>query len=158
MGHVTYTNLKCILRNSTILAFQNCYIKAVNRTHKYIAIHINNYSRDVFNVSMNIKVLRFNHGYKPFFFDITFDACKYMKTQNDPIVNLFFNSFKHASNLNHTCPFNHDIIVDKLWTGNHEVDFLKYLPVPNGDYMLPFTVYSNNLELLTIQVFVHLTT
>ncbi|XP_060656362.1 uncharacterized protein LOC132791454 isoform X1 [Drosophila nasuta] len=106
MGHVTYTNLKCILRNSTVLAFQHCYIKAVNRTHKYIAIHINNFSRDVLNVSMNIKVLRFNHGYKPFFFDITFDACKYMKTQNDPIVNLFFNSFKHAANLNHTCPFN----------------------------------------------------
>ncbi|KAH8408421.1 hypothetical protein KR215_005313, partial [Drosophila sulfurigaster] len=156
--HVTFTNLKCGYKNKSIGQFHHCHIKAVNRTHKYVSLYGRHNMRNINNATMNIKVLRFNHGYKPFFFDITFDACKYMKTQNDPIVNLFFNSFKHASNLNHTCPFNHDIIVDKLWTGNHEVDFLKYLPVPNGDYMLPFTVYSNNLELITIQVFVHLTT
>jgi len=35
--------------------------------------------------------------------------------------------------------FKHDIIVDHLWTGNIESDFLKYIPMINGDY----AVYSN---------------
>ncbi|XP_051859565.1 uncharacterized protein LOC117566740 [Drosophila albomicans] len=114
--------------------------------------------RNINNATVNIKLMRDNHGYKPYFFNLTFDGCNYMKNQKSPFINLFYKPLKETSSFNHSCPYGHDIIVDKLWTGNHEADFLKYLPVPNGDYMLPFTVYSNNLELLTIQVFVHLTT
>ncbi|KAH8365894.1 hypothetical protein KR093_007004, partial [Drosophila rubida] len=104
----------------------------------------------------NIKVLRFNHGYKPFFFNITFDACQYMKNQRDPIVSLFLKPLRIFSNLNHTCPFDHDIILEKLFTGNLEADFLKYLPVPTGDYIIAFTVYNYNYEVLSVQTYVHL--
>ncbi|XP_051859562.1 uncharacterized protein LOC127565416 [Drosophila albomicans] len=156
MGHVTFTNLKCFTRNSTIAKFQHCQIKAVNRTHKYIAVRINNYTKNLYNFTLNIKSLRFDNGYKPFFFDVTFDACKYLKDPKHAIVNMFFKSLRTSSNLNHSCPYNHDIIVDKLWTGNLEDDFLKYLPIPIGEYNLIFTLFIHNYELFSIHVFMHL--
>ncbi|KAH8365897.1 hypothetical protein KR093_007003, partial [Drosophila rubida] len=178
-GHVTFTNLKCLSGNNTLIDFKHCYIKAVNRTHKYISIHINNYVQGVRNITMNIKVLRFSNGYKPFYIDVTFDTCKYLKKQRNPLVNLIFKAIQPATNLNHSCPYNvcgkstctitfliiiyvtsviqHDLIMDKFWTGNHEVELLKYLPVPNGDYVLIVTLYIYNSELLTVHTYLHLT-
>lgn len=48
--------------------------------------------------------MRNDHGYKPFFVDTTFDACKYLLNQRNPIVNIFYNPIKVYSNMNHTCP------------------------------------------------------
>ncbi|KAH8365896.1 hypothetical protein KR093_007002, partial [Drosophila rubida] len=181
LGHVTFTNLKCLSKNKTLIAFQQCQIKAVNRTHKYISVHINNFSRNIFNFSVsmrsilsmslflffrfvflslmqiNIKALRFDHGYKPFFFDITFDACKYLKDPKNAMVNLFFKAVRQASNLNHSCPYNHDIIVDKLWTGNLEDEFLNYLPIPVGEYCIIFSTFAFKMEYMSVHVFLHLT-
>ncbi|KAH8301932.1 hypothetical protein KR044_000961, partial [Drosophila immigrans] len=156
VAHVTFTNLKCIPLNETYGKFEVCRIKAVNRTHKYLSLH-ETFNVILYNLKMNIKVLRFNHGYKPFFFDLTFDACKYLKNQNDRIINLFFNTFKKRSNLNHTCPYNHDLIVDKFWTGNHEAKFHKYIPIPNGDYVFIATLYIYNYELLAVYTYLKLT-
>ncbi|XP_060656365.1 uncharacterized protein LOC132791456 isoform X2 [Drosophila nasuta] len=102
MAHVTFTNLKCISSNLSLAEFQHCRIKAVNRTHKYITIHLQN----------------------------------------------------HMKNINSAM---HDIIVDKLWTGNHEIDFLKYLPVPNGEYVLIFTASISNYELISVHTFLQVT-
>ncbi|KAH8408241.1 hypothetical protein KR215_000949 [Drosophila sulfurigaster] len=157
MGHVMFTNLKCVSYNKTIVDFQSCEIKAFNRTHKYMNIHVRNINmKNVTNAIVNMKLLRFNNGYKPFLFNVTFDVCKFLKNQNHPIVNLIFKPIKSYTNLNHSCPYNHDIIVDKLWTGNLEDDFLKYLPIPIGEYNLIFTLFTHSYELLSIHVFMHL--
>ncbi|XP_051859563.1 uncharacterized protein LOC127565417 [Drosophila albomicans] len=158
MGHVMFTNLKCVTHNKTIVEFQSCEIKAFNRTHKYINIHAKNINgKNVTNAIVNMKLLRFNNGYKPFLVNVTFDVCKFLKNQNHPIVNLIFKPIKSYTNLNHSCPYNDDIIVDKFWTGNHDVEFLKYLPIPNGDYILAITLYVNNTELISTYTYVRLT-
>ncbi|XP_051859433.1 uncharacterized protein LOC117566739 [Drosophila albomicans] len=88
--------------------------------------------------------MRFDNGYKPFFIDITYDLCKFLKDPQNVIVMAFYNTFKERSNMNHTCPYDHDIIVDKVWTGNLEQGFARFLPTPNGDFAIFLTFYTNN--------------
>jgi len=59
---------------------------------------------------MNLKLLRNDHGYKPFFFDLTFDVCKFLKNQKNAVVSLFYKPLKAASNINHTCPYDVSIV------------------------------------------------
>lgn len=54
---------------------------------------------------MRIQMMRNDHGYKPFFINITFDACKYLLNLRHPVVNLFYTTLKQHSNMNHTCPY-----------------------------------------------------
>ncbi|XP_017080082.1 uncharacterized protein LOC108113888 [Drosophila eugracilis] len=132
---VMFTNLKCGIMDRKFASFKKCYIKAVNRTHKYIDVHVNLYQTPIDNVTVHAKLMRHdNHGYKPFFIDVTFDGCKFLKNQRQPIVKMLYEMYKNSSNVNHTCPYDHDIILDHLWTGNIEMDIAKYIPMLNGDY------------------------
>ncbi|KAH8295643.1 hypothetical protein KR018_001056, partial [Drosophila ironensis] len=155
--HLTFTNLKCGAIDKQFAEIKECYIKAVNRSHKYVNIHAKLLQIPVTNVTINLKVMRYDHGYKPFFVDITFDACRFLKNQKNPIVKVFYNIYKNSSNINHTCPFNHDFIVDHLWTGNIETDVTKYLPVISGDYSLDTKWYSGNVARAFCNVYVRIT-
>jgi len=122
---MTFTNLKCGTKDIRFTNFEKCYIKAVNRTHKYIDLHANLYQLPVDNVTVSlekryrktctlnflrlqvrVKLMRLDHGYKPFFVDITIDGCRFLKHQGNPILKLLYNTYKNSTNLNHTCPVN----------------------------------------------------
>lgn len=53
VAHVTFTNLKCNFTDRQIGNFQHCHIKAVNRTHKYVSVHANIYTKPLNNVSVS---------------------------------------------------------------------------------------------------------
>ncbi|XP_034127291.1 uncharacterized protein LOC117583197 [Drosophila guanche] len=77
------------------------------------------------------------NGYKPFLYNVTFDACKFLANVNsNPVINFFHESFTSFYNVNHTCPYNHDIIMEKLPIDfvNHRMS--KVLPFPEGDYLV----------------------
>nr|NP_001027131.1 uncharacterized protein Dmel_CG33688 [Drosophila melanogaster]AAZ66063.1 uncharacterized protein Dmel_CG33688 [Drosophila melanogaster] len=134
-NHVTFTNLKCGIRGEKIYYFEKCFIKAVNRTHKYIDIYVNLHQQVVNNVTV-IKLMRHNNGYKPFFVDVTIDVCKFLKDPRQSIIKKLYDIYKNNSNINHTCPYKDVVIVHHLWTGNLESDFMKYLPLIDGDYAI----------------------
>jgi len=52
---VTFTNLKCGTKDRKFATFEKCYIKAVNRTHKYIDIHVNLLKVPVNNITEKRK-------------------------------------------------------------------------------------------------------
>ncbi|EDW17449.2 uncharacterized protein Dmoj_GI12638 [Drosophila mojavensis] len=139
-AHVAFTNLKCNFIDKSYGDFQYCYIKAVNRTHKYINIYAKMVPQALNNISVNIQLLRKSNGYKPFFMPKTFDACKFLRKPSNPLLIAYYNTIKDHSNINHTCPYDHDIIVDKLYTGNQDLAFTRYLPIPHGDYAITHTL------------------
>ncbi|KAH8379478.1 hypothetical protein KR009_005148, partial [Drosophila setifemur] len=155
--HVTFTNLKCGSTDNRFAEFQKCRIKAVNRTHKYVDIYVRLHKVPVHNVAINLKLMRYDHGYKPFFIDLTFDACKFLKNQRNPVIIPFYEIYKNSSNMNHTCPYEHDLVVDRLWTGNLEMGFSKFLPMINGDYAVYSEWFNNNISRGFINVFLRLT-
>ncbi|KAH8365895.1 hypothetical protein KR093_007005 [Drosophila rubida] len=153
VAHVTFTNLKCTFSNESYGEFKVCHIKAVNRTHKYISVY-QTLNIVIDNVIGNLKVMRFDNGYKPYFIDVTIDICKFLKYPKNPIAIVFYKIFKKDSNMNHTCPYDHDIIVDKVWTGNLESDLGRYLPIPNGDYAIYATFYHDSIEFNTVNIYI----
>ncbi|KRF99248.1 uncharacterized protein Dwil_GK28067 [Drosophila willistoni] len=134
LAFVTFTNLKCINSDKNFCEFSKCNIKAVNRTHKYLELHAVIHQVPVNNITIRLKTMHFNNGYKPFFIDVTFDACNFLKNPKNIFVKAFYDVFKKTSNMNHTCPYNHDLIVDKLYTGNLETDLLGIIPAASGRY------------------------
>ncbi|KAH8283330.1 hypothetical protein KR054_007181, partial [Drosophila jambulina] len=147
LSHITFTNLKCGTADTGFCDFQKCYIKAVNRSHKYIDVHVNLKKIPVDNITVSLMILmRYNNGYKPFFVNITFDACKFLRNPNkNPIVKMFYYAYVNRSNINHTCPYDHDLIIDHFWTGNWEGDFGKYIPTLNGDYGVFINIFKNKI-------------
>ncbi|KRK05240.1 LOW QUALITY PROTEIN: uncharacterized protein Dyak_GE28327 [Drosophila yakuba] len=134
-NHVTFTNLKCETRDEKFCNFQKCFIKAVNRTLKYIDIRVILYQK-ANNVTTKKKLMRHNHNlyHKPFFLDITFDVCKILKNPQQSVVKNMYEIYKNSSNINHTCQYENDIIVDHVWTGKLESDIVKYIFMIDGDY------------------------
>nr|NP_001027130.2 uncharacterized protein Dmel_CG33687 [Drosophila melanogaster]AAZ66062.2 uncharacterized protein Dmel_CG33687 [Drosophila melanogaster] len=155
-SHLSFTNLKCEMIDRTFGNFEMCRIKAVNRTHKYIDINLKLYILPINNIMIKLDSKRYTNGYRPFFMSLTFDFCKYLKNPNQRsmiFLKEIHSTFINASNLNHTCPYNNDITVNKFWTGNLERAFLRYLPVPNGDYAIFSTWYSSNVPRLLVNTF-----
>lgn len=52
-----------------------------------------------------IPYKRFN-GYRPFMYNVSIDACKFLKNPASNLVAKFYYEFlKSYSNINHTCPY-----------------------------------------------------
>ncbi|EDV49754.2 uncharacterized protein Dere_GG17354 [Drosophila erecta] len=130
-----FTNLQCTSTDKTFADFEFCYIRSANRSYKYITLKVNLFKTPVTKFN-GILYKRFS-GYRPFMFNITVDACRFLKNpESNPVGKYFYEFFNSYSNLNHSCPFDHDLFVDKIPTDfvNHRVT--KILPFPEGDYQL----------------------
>ncbi|KAH8382478.1 hypothetical protein KR009_003723, partial [Drosophila setifemur] len=132
-----FTNVKCTSLDTKFTEFEYCLIKSINRTYKYVSLKTILFQKPVTKVKLNFALYKRFNGYKPFLYNITIDCCRFLNnTSAHPIANFFYGFMKDYSNMNHTCPFNHDLIMEKISVGhlNHQVT--KVLPFPNGDYML----------------------
>ncbi|XP_054085912.1 uncharacterized protein LOC105214843 [Zeugodacus cucurbitae] len=103
---VDFYNTECTVTDRSYVYFDTCRIKAVNRTYKYFSMCAKFPRRQaVHNISMAFALLRKANGYKPFLYNFTVDACKYMKKRNNPVINYFHSWFEKYSTINRTCPY-----------------------------------------------------
>ncbi|XP_037711816.1 uncharacterized protein LOC119548570 [Drosophila subpulchrella] len=113
-----------------------CFLKSKNRTYKYLTLRTKFHQLPINDLSVRVEVLQKLSGYKPFLYNFTADACQFLNGRRNPLVRFFYDMFASYSNANHSCPYNHDVLVEKL-----PISFLKYrttvvLPVPEGDYQV----------------------
>ncbi|XP_016958186.1 uncharacterized protein LOC108030080 [Drosophila biarmipes] len=150
---VEFKNIKCEAVDKEFCTFEYCHMKSVNRTYKYISLRAKLFKLPVTNAKVNGALYQRLNGYKPFLYNITVDCCLFLKNQkSNPVASFFYDSFKGFSNLNHSCPYNHDIVLDKLTAEsvNHRVTNI--LPFPEGEYMLNFNwmVYGSSRAVFKI--------
>ncbi|XP_017126643.1 uncharacterized protein LOC108145618 [Drosophila elegans] len=134
---VELTNVQCESLDKNFCDFEYCYIKSVNRTFKYLSGKLKFFQIPITTVKINIGVYKRLNGYKPFLYNITIDGCKFLKTpSSNPVASFIYDFIKDVSNVNHSCPYNHDLVVDKMNVQhiNHQVTAV--LPVPKGSYMV----------------------
>ncbi|XP_032572102.1 uncharacterized protein LOC6609340 [Drosophila sechellia] len=152
-----FKNIKCESVDKEFSEFEYCYLKSVNRTYKYISVKIKLLQLPITNVKVNGALYQRLNGYKPFLYNITVDCCKFLKNQKySPIASFLFDTFKGFSNINHSCPFNHDIILDKLTAESVYHRFTNILPFPEGDYMLQLNWFTSGINRGIFKVFVSL--
>ncbi|XP_017036073.1 uncharacterized protein [Drosophila kikkawai] len=132
-----FTNIKCETFSPTFNDFEYCFLKSVNRTYKYASLRARLHQVPITKIKVHFVLYQRLNGYKPFLYNMTVDACKFLKNRKRyPVVKFFYEIVEAYSNINHTCPYSHDVIFDKLPANfvNHRLTDI--LPVPKGDYML----------------------
>ncbi|XP_020811039.1 uncharacterized protein LOC110186269 [Drosophila serrata] len=135
-----FTNLKCSTFDEQFSDFEYCYIKSVNRSYKYISINL-------------ILFKRFN-GYRPFMYNITADACRFLRGLNlNPALKYFYRFVELYSNMNHTCPFDHDVQFEKIPADFVNDYMTRVLPFPHGDYMLEVSWIAYDIKRATTQFY-----
>ncbi|KAH8333383.1 hypothetical protein KR067_013106, partial [Drosophila pandora] len=132
-----FTNVKCNATDPTFGNFRYCYIKAINRTYKYVSIRYYSTQVPYTNITVKLGLYKRFNGYKPFLYNITINACKFLKSPKTyPVLKFFFDIIYPASNFHHPCPYDHDIILDKLTIATVNHYFTNILPFSEGDYMI----------------------
>uniref|UniRef100_A0A1I8MIV3 Uncharacterized protein n=1 Tax=Musca domestica TaxID=7370 RepID=A0A1I8MIV3_MUSDO len=100
---------------------------------------------------VNLSFYKKLNGYRPFLYNITHDFCWFMENRKRiMLAKIILDLFLKESNINHTCPFDHNIIVDNVIL--HESQF-KLLPFPRGDYMMQVKVAAYNDWKATVKMY-----
>nr|XP_017105775.2 uncharacterized protein LOC108131415 [Drosophila bipectinata] len=136
-----FTNIQCISYNDSYCLIEKCKLNLLGRGRVGAQFYLKMLILPADNVWINWSIFRRYNGYQPFLYNISTDFCQLMKNVNKlSFESLVINAIMTKSNLNHTCPYNHDIILDNLEFSD---DFLKKLPLPQGDYkiQLRFATY-----------------
>ncbi|XP_030386619.1 uncharacterized protein LOC115633303 [Scaptodrosophila lebanonensis] len=134
LGEFQFTNIKCNSRDEDFVKFEYCFIKSVNRTYKYMSLGVKLLQTPVTNAKVNYALLKRGNGYKPFLYNMSVDACSYLRRPFNPVNQYFYGLFKGYTNINHTCPYDHDLIVEKLPMNHLDNELTTVLPMPKGDY------------------------
>ncbi|XP_054734467.1 uncharacterized protein LOC129241942 [Anastrepha obliqua] len=152
---VEFSNTECIVTDRSYIYFETCRIKAINRTYKYFSMRAKFPRHEpVHNISMTFALLRKANGYKPFLYNFTVDACKYIKKRNNPVIKYFHSWFEKYSTINRTCPYGpQDEIVDKLPISYINHVATEILPLPNGEYVFHTSWFFYQTKVAIVKLF-----
>ncbi|XP_075150328.1 uncharacterized protein LOC142224443 [Haematobia irritans] len=152
--NVRFTNLKCESYRPDFARFLTCRLKVVRRG--IISLHVNAklLQPPVTNITLNLSLQKKLSGYRPFLYNTTFDFCKFMLNRKEKtFAMLVFGVLGKYSNINHTCPYMENVIVDNFTI--YENSF-KRLPLPIGEYMFQFKFGAYNDWKGVVQAFVEI--
>ncbi|XP_065362089.1 uncharacterized protein LOC135955658 [Calliphora vicina] len=141
---VKFTKFVCFAFDKPFADIPKCYLKALARDTVGLDLHVRLHQVPVNNVSFNAAFLvkGSTQNYRPFLYNSTLDFCKFIKNSNRyPFWKIIYYIIKPASNINHTCPYNHDIIVKNLTLDS---SMFKMIPFPSGDYLVILRVAAYN--------------
>ncbi|KAH8380225.1 hypothetical protein KR009_009570 [Drosophila setifemur] len=148
---VRIQNATCESLNTSYVDFTQCEIKVLKKgvTAFYMVAKL--HQLPVNSVEINMCLYKKYSVYRPFLFNQTVDYCSYMQNpQAHPMIYSMHQTIFPYSNMNHSCPYDHDLIIDGFI--NHENDF-KSMPLPNGDYMVKTGVRTYNVLRGILKVF-----
>ncbi|XP_030376298.1 uncharacterized protein LOC115625399, partial [Scaptodrosophila lebanonensis] len=77
-----------------------------------------------------------NGGYHPFLYNFTINSCKFLEKPKNSLKKYFYDLFASYSNINHSCPYDHDVLVNELPMSFLNSKVTGYLPFTKGDYVL----------------------
>ncbi|XP_030371992.1 uncharacterized protein LOC115622235 [Scaptodrosophila lebanonensis] len=129
-GKLEFTNIKCEVIDKKFCVFQHCFLKSVNRTYKYFSVHVHFLQPPVHSGSVNFVLYKRSNGLRPFLFNYTMDVCKFLDNRTNPASQYFYSLVKDYTNVNHTCPYDHDVV--NWWNKKLTIS----MPVPTGRYLL----------------------
>ncbi|XP_018783251.1 PREDICTED: uncharacterized protein LOC108965356 [Bactrocera latifrons] len=137
-----FTNIDCKAFDKSFADFNSCRLHVPKRGEIALSLHVQLLQIPVNNVSVNLSFFKKASGYRPFLYNVTVDFCDFMANKKRyPILNICHGVILKDSNINHTCPYNHDIIVKNLVLRD---DMFGRMPVPEGDYMFKLMVGAYN--------------
>ncbi|XP_016990156.1 uncharacterized protein LOC108052296 [Drosophila rhopaloa] len=141
----------CESSNTSISEFTRCEMKIVRRGVAAFFMVWKLYKVPIDNVEINVALYKKSNGYRPFLFNQTLDYCYYMRNPKaHPLIYTMHKVFLPSSNMNHSCPYDHDLIINNFVYNKND---LKDLPVPNGDYMIKVQVATDKEYRVFVRIY-----
>ncbi|XP_017002782.2 uncharacterized protein [Drosophila takahashii] len=155
-SRVEFSNIKCTSHDLEFVAYEACYLKSVNRTYKYATVKSRLLKLPITNAIINIALFQRLNGYKPFLYNVSVDACRFLKTKrSNPVITYLLNLFvRHSNLLNTTCPYKPYINVEKLTASFLNNQMTNVLQFPEGDYLFESKWFNNKTHRSTVNVYV----
>ncbi|XP_058986209.1 uncharacterized protein LOC131806263 [Musca domestica] len=139
---VRFTNLKCETIHPDFVSYEVCSLRVITRGVIGLSIYAKMWQLPVNNISINLSLFKKLNGYRPFLYNFSVDMCKFFKNPKKyPFVQLYHRIIVNESNINHTCPYNHDLIVKDVFLDESK---FKNLPLPRGEYRFDLKVSAYN--------------
>ncbi|XP_023171145.1 uncharacterized protein LOC111599673 [Drosophila hydei] len=145
--------MKCKVLNRTRIDIKECSLKDMSGGILSANIQLKVHQPPDPNWMVTFGVWKDMGGYKPFFYNVSFDFCGFLKNPNRlQIYYLFHKAILPFSNLNQSCPFLHDIVVkdfvlaDKMFTT---------IPIPKGRYMYNLLLASNSFKAIDLRFYIY---
>ncbi|XP_037717789.1 uncharacterized protein LOC119552082 [Drosophila subpulchrella] len=158
MSGFEMTNIICTSLDESYASFEYCYLKSVNRTHKYASLKAKLHKGPVYKIKVNFAIYQRLNGYKPFLYNVTVDGCKFVLNQkSSPVTSFIFNLFAPYSNMNHSCPYDNDIIVEKVPYSYLNSQLSTVLPFPKSSYAFCSDWYGDAIKRASVNVYGTLT-
>ncbi|XP_017133546.1 uncharacterized protein LOC108150093 [Drosophila elegans] len=150
-GEFQLKNVICESFDTSISDFSRCEMKVVSRGVAAFFMVWKLYKIPIDNVGINVSLYKKSNGYRPYLFNQTLDFCYYMRNPRaHPLIYMMHNVFLSTSNMNHSCPYNHDLIINNFIYKQND---LKDLPIPNGDYMIQVNVATDKAYRVSIKIY-----
>ncbi|BFG04185.1 uncharacterized protein DMAD_03210 [Drosophila madeirensis] len=136
-----FTNLKCESYDESFAKFSSCKLNLLGRGRAGVNIRLEMFQLPITNVWMNWSMDRRYNGWRPLLYNVSKDV------NSLSFEGLVINAIMTRSNVNHTCPYNHEVILDNL---EFTDDFLRNLPLPQGDYKIQLRFATNKVWKLSV--------
>uniref|UniRef100_B3P5R8 GG11605 n=1 Tax=Drosophila erecta TaxID=7220 RepID=B3P5R8_DROER len=143
-----HTNMKCEVHDESFVEVKQCRLKVLGRGIIGANVYLKLKVMPVKTVNVNFSVWKKLSGYHPYLFNTTVDVCHILKHPNPSNVFFYFyRALKPYFNANHSCPFNHDIILKNFVLDDK---MFSLFPIPMGNYMFAIKIMANEALRLTI--------
>ncbi|XP_062133909.1 uncharacterized protein LOC133844093 [Drosophila sulfurigaster albostrigata] len=144
-----FTNAVCESYNKSWVVINNCRLRAINRNKTVLNINIT-FLHPCNDIFVAVQLFKRANGYKPWLFKATVDACQFTRKSYNPTIILIYSLFKEFSNINHTCPYMGDQIIQGFYL---RPEILR-LPYPTGEYLLEMHwILDNKTTFITNEYF-----
>ncbi|XP_028900330.1 uncharacterized protein LOC105218700 [Zeugodacus cucurbitae] len=128
------TNVKCLSPNESFAKFHTCRLKAVRRNINELSIYVKLLQLPIDNVKIFLQLKKRNDYRSRPIYEYHIDACAFFRNKRrNPLAELFYNflGLKSHSNANHSCPYDHDLILDRYYIDDK---FTAFVPLSLGFY------------------------
>ncbi|XP_034480090.1 uncharacterized protein LOC117785924 [Drosophila innubila] len=126
-------------------------MKPVRRGVKELSMVVRMFQVPVTNVSVRVEICR--RGYTTqSLVNFEIDCCQFWLTKRrNPMAHAVYKFFRldTYSNLNHSCPYNNDLIIDHL---PFDKDLKLLIPIGRGEYVMKMYWKIHNVLRCTIDV------
>ncbi|KAH8313264.1 hypothetical protein KR067_003246, partial [Drosophila pandora] len=99
-----FTNLVCDVLDPSWVEVNKCRLKAIQREKTTLNFN-GTLLKTINKLKVHVQIFKKANGWNPWLYNITLDACRFIRNPYVPVVTLVFNLFKDNSNLNHSCPY-----------------------------------------------------
>uniref|UniRef100_A0A0A1WQZ0 Uncharacterized protein Mb1767 n=1 Tax=Zeugodacus cucurbitae TaxID=28588 RepID=A0A0A1WQZ0_ZEUCU len=133
LANVKLTYLRCKSIDKKLIGIPICITKPISRNITETSLHVT-LARPVSDVAVRISFMKKSTDYSLYFGEKTYDACKFIgKRKLYPIADYLFGIIEDYTNLNHSCPYEGDVIVNRFRISTEK---LTWLPMPEGEYAI----------------------